>query len=422
MISDLIIEEVYADQLQLLKKKDKGILREIPYENLIKSTQIVVVTGIRRCGKSTLLHQLTGYYDDFAYINFDDERLYNFALDDFQKLMLIIKKSGDTKNIFIDEIQNVTGWERFIRRIHDEGYKIFITGSNSKLLSSELATHLTGRYTKTELYPFSFREYIKWLKINPDTPASETKAQLLAAFDAYLINGGFPGYLQNREGDYLRNIYEDIIQKDLIVRFGIKNVKSLKVLAHYLYSNFTKEISYNTLKNVLNLKSVNTVKDYIDFLQQAYMVFECYKYDYSLKKQETYNKKCFVIDNGLRMSVAFKFNADMGQLLENLVYIELRRQYESVFFYKTKENYEVDFYVDSRQPILVQVCLTTEDAHTRNREVRSLTKAMNELQLSESYLLTYNEENSIATDRGTIHIIPVWRWLIMSYLKTGNYI
>lgn len=414
MISDLIIEEVYADQLQLLKKKDKGILREIFYESLIKSTQIVVVTGIRRCGKSTLLHQLTGYYNDFAYINFDDERLYNFALDDFQKLMLIIKKRGDTKNIFIDEIQNVAGWERFTRRIHDEGYKIFITGSNSKLLSSELATHLTGRYTKTELYPFSFNEYIKWLKINPDDPASDTKAQLLAAFDAYLINGGFPGYLQNMEGDYLRNIYEDIIQKDLIVRFGIKNVKSLKVLAHYLYSNFTKEISYNTLKNVLNLKSVNTVKDYIDYLQQAYMVFECYKYDYSLKKQEIYNKKCFVIDNGLRMSVAFKFNADMGQLLENLVYIELRRQYESVYFYKTKENYEVDFYVDSRQPILIQVCLTTEDAHTRIREVRSLTKAMNELQLSESYLLTYNEENTLATDRGTIHIMPVWRWLMKS--------
>jgi len=412
MISELIIEEVFNDQQINLRIRDKGILRDIDYEYLIKSEQIVVITGIRRCGKSTVLHHLTAYFEDFAYINFDDERLFNFQLEDFQKLLLIIKKIKPTKNIFIDEIQNVPNWERFVRRIHDEGYKIFITGSNSKLLSSELSTHLTGRHTKLELFPFSFKEYIKWLNISNTELTSDNKARLLGAFDEYLVNGGFPGYIRNKEGDYLRNIYEDIIYKDLIMRFGIKNIKSLKILAQYLMTNFTKETSYNSLKNILNISSVNTIKDYIDYLQQAYMIFECYKYDYSLKKQQTYNKKCFVIDNGLRTAVAFQFNADLGQLLENMVYIDLRRHCSEIYFYKTRENYEIDFLVDSPQYKLIQVCYSTADKKTMQREIRSLEKVMSELKIKESYLLTYNEEDTYKTGDSIIYIKPVWKWVL----------
>ncbi len=406
------IKEVITDQKYQLKNKDIGILRELDYNYLLESPFITIITGIRRCGKSTLMLQLTKHYKNFYYVNFDDERFLNFTVADFQTLMLIFKQQSNSKTIFIDEIQNIENWERFIRRINDEGYKIFITGSNSKLLSSELSTHLTGRYIKIELFPFSFTEYLSFNKINFKQLNSDNKAQILKYFDKYINNGGFPEYTTYNNKQQLQNIYEDIIYKDLIARFSIKNSKALKQLAHYYYSNFTKEISYNSLKSILSINSSNTIKDYTEYLQQSYLLFECYKFDYSLKKQLTYSKKIYAIDNGLRNRISFRFNAGLGQLLENIVYIQLRKQYKDVWFYKTKKKHEVDFCIQHDKIQLFQISYNIEDKKTLNREIRSLVDASSELNTDQLFLLTYNTFDTITKDNTTIEILPVWHWLI----------
>lgn len=412
MIFEQLIEQVVNDQRILLQTKTTSTPRNVNYKLLLETSQIVVITGIRRCGKSTLLHQIIKNYNNFSYINFDDERLFNFELSDFQNLMLIFKKQNNSKVIFIDEIQNVPNWERFVRRIFEEGYKIYITGSNSKLLSSELATHLTGRYLKIELFPFSFAEYINYKRIEILPLTSDNLAAILKTFDEYLQSGGFPGSFINSNIAYIQQIFEDIIFKDLIARFEIRNIKTFKQLAHYLITNFTKEISYNSLKNSLTLSNVNTIKDYIDYLQQAYLIFECYKFDFSLKKQIVYNKKIYCIDNGLQKSISFNFSNNYGQLLENLIYTELRRRTIEVYFYKTAQNYEVDFILHDKVIQLYQVCYIVENEKTFEREKRALTEAMKELNVQLSTIITYNNEAFIKTDSGNIIIIPAWKWLL----------
>lgn len=411
MLSERQLQEVTADQTKRLKSQTNipTIARSIDYEYLINTKFITVISGVRRSGKSTLLQQLTSRYKTFYYINFDDERLFDFQLSDFQTLMLVFKQNTEANVIFLDEIQNIENWERFIRRIYDDGFKIFITGSNSKLLSSELATHLTGRYIKTELYPFSFAEYLKFHKINYKQNDTDTKSQILKFFNSYLHDGGFPEYTDFHDKMQLQNIYHDIIYKDLIARFGIKNTKAFKQLAHYYYSNFTKEISYNSLKSILGISSANTIKDYTEYLQQAYLVFETYKFDFSLKKQLNYAKKIYTIDNGLRNSIAFRFNTDLGQLLENIMFLHLIRKFDKVWFYKTKQNHEVDFCVQTNnQVVLFQVSYQLENSKTLQREIRSLHEAMKELNTKQAYIITHNQFDTLKSKSGKIEAFPFW--------------
>lgn len=415
MLNEQQIQEVIDDQALRLKalKSNDTVLRSTNYTYLVQTPFISVITGVRRSGKSTLLQQLTAHFEHFYYINFDDERLFNFQLDDFQKLMLLFAKRGRAKVVFLDEIQNISNWERFVRRIYDEGYKIFITGSNSKLLSSELATHLTGRYVKTELYPFSFVEYLHYQSVDYSFSDTKTKSLILKSFDDYLQNGGFPEYLKYADKNQLQNIYEDIIYKDLIVRFGIKNAKAFKQLSHYYFTNFTKEISYNSLKSILGISNTNTIKDYTSYLEQAYLLFECYKFDYSMKQQISYAKKVYVVDNGLRNSISFRFSTDMGQLLENIVFLHLKKQYGDVWFYKTENNYEVDFCVHSNGIELYQVSYHLENDKTRQREIRSLELAMQELKTDKAFIITYNQFETIQTQHGNIEVLPYWYYAIL---------
>jgi len=412
MIHEQSLKEIISDQRNQLNNKNNGIPREVDYKHLVETPFITVISGIRRSGKSTLMYQLTKYFNEFYYVNFDDERFFDFDVSDFSTLLLVLNQFTDSKTIFVDEIQNIPSWERFIRRIYDEGYKIFITGSNSKLLSSELSTHLTGRYIKVELFPFSFTEYLTFHKIDFLKLDSVIKAQILKYFDKYIEEGGFPEYSTYADIQQLQNIYEDIIYKDLIARFGIKNTKALKQLAHYYFTNFTNEVSYNSLKSILGIKSINTIRDYVEYLQQAYLLFECYKFDYSLKKQITYSKKAYVIDNGLRNKISFRFNTDVGKLLENVVYLHLRKLHEKVWFYKTTNNYEVDFIVEDGASILYQVSYNIDDKKTLNRETRSLLLASNELNTNNLFLLTYNTFDTLIFDNALIKVMPVWFWLI----------
>ncbi len=408
-----ILEEVVIDQSVNLDKKEIGLKRHINTDKVLKTKQITVISGIRRCGKSTLLWQLMQNFDAYYYLNFDDERLINFTVEDFRELMIIFKKQHDASTIFFDEIQNVSDWERFIRRLFDEYYKIFITGSNSKLLSSELATHLTGRYIKIELYPFSFSEFLEFNNISTEKLSSDTKSQILKCLDEYLNKGGFPEYLKYKDDEFIKRVYEDVIYKDLIARFKIRNINQFKKLSHYLFTNFTGEISYNSLKVILRIKSANTISEYISVLQEAYLLFELYKFEYSLKKQYTSNKKIYAIDNGIRNTVSFRFSEDKGKLLENIVFTELKRRQKEIYFYKTKTGKEVDFlYFENNTYCLFQVAYDINDLKTREREINSLIETSKEIENTELFIITYNSQEKITFDDKTINVIPVWKWLL----------
>ena len=408
-----IIETLVLDQREVLDKKEKGLLRNVDFDKLISTKQITVISGIRRSGKSTLLLQLMQEYKEYSYMNFDDERLLNFSVSDFEELLSVFAKFTKSKVLFFDEIQNIEGWERFIRRIFDEGYKIFITGSNAKLLSSELATHLTGRYIKIELYPFSFSEFLSYHNINYQRLSSSTRSEIMSLFDDYLLTGGFPEMIKYDDDEFLFRVYEDILYKDLIVRYKIKNIKQFKNLSQYLFTNFTNSISYNSLKSVLNIKSATTVQEYISYLEESYLLFELYKYDFSLKKQFVSNKKVYTIDNGIRNKVALRFSTDKGRFLENMVFIELRRRQKKFYFYKTSKNLEIDFlYNENEQFHLLQVSYGLDDLKTREREIKAIVDAAGELPQTKNLLLTYNEEDTLVDNNVEIKILPVWKWLL----------
>jgi predicted AAA+ superfamily ATPase len=411
MIAQDVLEEVVYEQYNTFINKNAGISRSININYITTSHLITVITGIRRSGKSTLMRQIAKHYSDFYYINFDDERIASFIVDDFRLLMLVFQKKTASKVIFLDEIQLVENWEIFVRRLFEEGYKIIVTGSNARLLSSELATHLTGRYHKIELYPFSFSEFLKFKQFEYSEPTSQQKAQLLNHLDDYIANGGFPEYRMLNDKEYLKTVYNDVIYRDLIVRFGIKNIQIFKQLSNYLFTNFTKETSYNSLGKLFKIGSATTIGEYIDYLQQAYLVFECYKYDYSFRKQLVYNKKIYVIDNGLRNAIAFNFSKNIGQNLENIVFLQLKRQQKEIYFYRSKENFEVDFVIHQNPVELIQVTYSMLDTETANREKRALYHAMKELNLHKATIITYNEENTILENEKEIKIIPIWKWL-----------
>jgi predicted AAA+ superfamily ATPase len=411
MISPSQLEELVLSQKESFLFRDPGIPREVDYGPHTKTGSIVVITGIRRCGTSTLMRQLSEQYSDFLYINFDDDRLMDFSLADFPSLMLIFEKTcPGTKVIFIDEIQNVAGWERFIRRIHDEGYKVFLTGSNANLLSAELGTHLTGRYSKITLYPFSFREFLRYKSVSTDRITENKKAAILAEFDRYLSGGGFPEFLKYGDPEYLKRIYDDILYRDILSRFGIREVKGFRHLAHYLFTNTANAASYNALKNMLGFKSVVSVRDYVGFLEEAYLIFEIFRYDFSLKKQHVNEKKLYCIDTGLRNAVAFRFSEDKGRLLENLVLIELLRRGKAVYFFKSPK--ECDFITEEKGKITgaIQVCYELS-RENRDRELGGLAGAITAHDLPDGIILTYNQEEIIHHGDAVVHVLPVWKWL-----------
>lgn len=406
------LEAVVFEQKVLFAKEDTSILRAVNQDEYIDSEQIVVISGVRRSGKSTLLRQFASRFDNYRYLNFDDERLIRFEVDDFANLMLLWQKQGNFNAIFLDEIQNVSQWERFVRRIHNEGYKVFITGSNSKLLSGEFSTHLTGRHKTIELFPFSFPEFLTMKKISSrNAITTAEKATLLSAFDEYLMEGGFPYYCKTGERDFLILLYDNILYKDVLFRFAIREKKVFRELASFALSNIGKEFSYENIAKTLNIKSNTTVKIYLDNMEESYLIFTLPKYDFSLKKQYTSNKKMYVIDNGLRNSVAFYFSEEKGRLLENTVFLELKRRGGTLYFHKDKQ--ECDFIVHrgSRISEAIQVCFDLNNSN-KKREINGLLEAMNYYQLDHGIIVTQNQKESFIKDGKQINVLPAYEFLM----------
>lgn len=391
--------------------------RRIRQDVSSKDPFIRIVAGVRRCGKSTLVEQVRkeSLESDFA-LNFDDNRLIGFSEDDFEKLYESFYELFDTqKTWYFDEIQNIKGWELFVRRLHNEGHKIFVTGSNARMLSAELGTHLTGRYIQTELFPYSFTEFLRskhmHLKKNFMHSTKQT-TQVKKAFREYIQHGGFPEYIQTKNPDYLKLLYENIIYRDIVSRRQLRNTQTLLELSHYLISNVSKETSYNALKNTFGVANAITIKEYIGYLEDAYLLFSINKYDYSLKKQLANPKKIYCIDTGLAGLVSFAFSENVGRMLENIVFLHLRRHHPTIYYHKSK--YECDFLIVNRNKVeeAVQVCRSLHDASTRKRELRGLLEAMHEHGLTGGYIVTEDEEEVIEENGQVIYITPAWKYLL----------
>lgn len=408
------IIRVIADQRALRFKPD-----DLPRVGPMPSDkEIVVISGIRRCGKSTYLHELREINKDEAdyYMNFDDERLINFKVEDFQPLHeAFIELYGNQEVFYFDEIQNIEGWERFVRRLYDHGYKVFISGSNASMLSRELGTHLTGRYYQIELFPFSFPEFLKLSGHNiPKNTVMSTRqsAGLKAAFNEYFIKGGFPAYLKSGNKHYLKSLYESILYRDVMVRNGLTNEKELLELVHFMASNTSRLFSYNSLAKVIGVRNATTVKNYLNFLQNTYLIFMVNKYDASLKKQLHNPKKGYFIDIGLVREIGFFNSEDNGRLLENLVFIELKRRDKEVYYHYGKK--ECDFVIMKKNRIVeaIQVSWSVYNSDTRKREVNGLIEALDCYGLDEGLILTDSEEDLLEQDGCRITIKPVWKWIL----------
>jgi len=415
-----VLKEIIAEQREYIDSAVTGVERDVLplFEKYVKLPHTVVVSGLRRAGKSTLLCQVMRkhYKNDCYYLSFEDERLLDFTKDDFNLLYeAFMETQGEKKVFFFDEIQNVPEWEAFVRRMQDRGFKFFITGSNASLLSKELSTKLTGRCVTVELFPFSFGEYLRFKGVvfENDPLTAKKKAGLKKECSEYLTEGGLPEFLKYKETVIQARVYEDILYRDIVSRHGIKEIKSLREMAHYYISNVGKEYSYNNIKEMLKLGSENTVKSYTGYMEDSYLFLSLNKFSFSLKKQNLANKKIYCIDTGIAHTMAFKFSMDHGHLLENMAAVELRRRYKDIYYYKTDDGLEVDFLAKEQgKYILLQVTSDMSDKKVREREIAALTASMKELKTKEGFILTENEEEDIKIKALKITVIPLYKWLL----------
>ena len=393
MVFKTDIEQAYQLQQANMLQKDGLITRTYMQKMNPILKHVEVVSGIRRCGKSTFLKQIMIQYADFAYFNFEDSRIFGFEVGDFQKLDEIIG-SGKAA-YFFDEIQNVQAWEIFVRQLHDRGEKVYITGSNASLLSKELGTRLTGRHIGHELFPFSYPEYLLF------------KAQEInsSSFDDYLQKGGFPEYLDVEKAEVLQGLLKDIVYRDIAIRYNIKNTRTLMDITLFLISNVGKEFTYNSIRNNFSIGSANTVSDYLAWLQDSYLFFFLPRFSWSLKASSVNPRKVYAIDNGMVNANSLSFSKDKGRLFENAVYIHLRRIYSSIFYFKEKGECDFVVFKNDQSVALLQVCLEVH-GENKDREINGLLEAMEFFKVSEGTIVTLNQTDTIVVNSKQINLIP----------------
>ncbi len=361
----------------------------------------VIISGIRRSGKSTLLHQLLRKLPDFYYLNFEDTRLISFESSDFEKLDEVFHEEfGSSEFYLLDEIQNIDGWEIFVRSRLDRHKRFFIIGSNASLLSRELGTRLTGRHMNVEIFPFSFHEALRFMG----------KRSSSKSFERYFNNGGFPEYLKYEKPEILRELLLDILHRDIVSRYNIRETRALQEITIYLLTNVGKEFSYNGLKKMFGFGSVNTPISFVSYLEDSYLLFTIPKFDYSLKKQLVNPKKVYSIDNAMSTANSASFPSDKGRMLENLVFLTLRRTYREIYYFREKG--ECDFLVRVDGVIKMAIQVTYElNEDNKRREIEGLLEAMDEFGLVTGLILTYDQEDEIAIQGKTIKITPAWKWM-----------
>ena len=414
MVTKDLLRQVIYEQREL--NEPLGIKRKI-YQEQVNAPEILVISGVRRCGKSVLMQQIrAGQAEQDYCLCFDDDRLLHFEVSDFQLMCDVFAEDfGMQKTFYLDEVQLIEGWERFVDRLYSHHNKVFITGSNAYLLSKELGTLLTGRHLTQELWPMSLLEFMelrneKWQKSDLYTTAG--KAKLVNLQNAYLKEGGFPQYLQTRNPRYLKELYNDIIYRDIVARHKLQSDRQIREMTYYLASNFTHRFTYLSVAKATGIKSSETIQDYIQYLEEAYLVGVLTKYDYKVGEQLKSPKKIYFIDNALVGQIGFSFSSNMGPRLENAVYVELRRREHEVFYYQDK--WECDFIVRENASITkaYQVTVSLADTETRKREINGLVSAMDAFGLNEGTVITQDESEELKLDDGkTIYVIPFYKWV-----------
>ncbi|MCM8803548.1 MAG: ATP-binding protein [Candidatus Omnitrophica bacterium] len=399
-------------------KTEKIIEREVQneIEKLVTTDVALIITGIRRCGKSILAFMLRGR--NKGYVNFEDERLKMDEKELNKVLEALYGLKGEIDTIIFDEIQNVEGWERFVTRLLPNK-KIVITGSNARLLSKELASFLTGRHTDFTLFPFSFREFLKFKEFKPNVYLTKDIAKIKEFLREYIEKGGFP--LTYKVGKiFLAENFSDIVERDVIQRYNVKYPKVMKDLAKYFVTNATSEISFNRLKNILNVKSVHTISKYTDYLQTAYLLFILERFSPKLKEQYLAPKKIFCMDNGIVTSISFRISENFGKLMENLVAIEFLRRKSywfndwEIYYWKDYQQREVDFVIKEGLKVkqLIQVTYASSRDEIEKREIKALIKASELLKCKDLLVITWDYEDELKIKNKAIKCLPLWKWLI----------
>lgn len=424
MTTEKKILQVITEQKEYIKefKTEKLVSRK--EENLFEfdSSLAQVVIGVRRSGKSTICHKvLIEQNIEYAYVNFDDDRMADIRTEDLNTVLSCIYQvyGSDIKYLFIDEIQNVDGWYLFVNRLLRTNVRVFVTGSNAKLLSGELATHLTGRYNEIRLYPFSFSEYCDYHKIDTQSITTKADAERKRAFVEYVNDGGFPEIqsLRNKRV-YIQSLIEAILTKDIQKRFKIRNVDTLRKITHHLINNICQEINYDEISKLLGVTD-NTVRKYVDYLRQAFLIQLLTKYSYK-SKERIRNAKAYIIDPGLQNNRDNAFASEnIGWRLENVVYIELLRRcsnnFLDIYYYKANaRSKEVDFVVCNQNKTveLIQVAYDIDNVKTYNREVSSLINASTLLNCDKLSLIAFTNTRDVELDGKLIHIVSATEWLL----------
>lgn len=414
---------------QILRDNQQEVVRYKiePRELIIDDFPCCVLVGVRRSGKSYMLYQqiqqllINGkQWDEILYLNFEDERLENFTAEDFNRLLECHQEMyGKRPMLFLDEIQNIDGWERFARRMADAKYTIYITGSNAKMLSGEINSALGGRFLTYEVYPYSFREYVNVHRVSVlpnDIISTEGRSDVVRLFNEYLHNGGLPASaLLPAKRNYLSSVFQKIYLGDIIARNSITNVAGIRLMIRKIAESVCRPISFNRINNLLSsvggkLSLATTIK-YVEYCEDAWLIMKLKNYTACLADKES-NCKYYFIDNGILN--LFLIDKD-SMLLENLVAMQLFRKYghdmsnERVFFYN--DNFEVDFYIPE-DTLAIQVCYSLSDEETLQREVNALKKLPKRLDCNRRVIITFDEETSFSDEYGTIEVVPAWKWLL----------
>ena len=414
---------------QILRDNQQEVVRYKiePRELIIDDFPCCVLVGVRRSGKSYMLYQqiqqllINGkQWDEILYLNFEDERLENFTAEDFNRLLECHQEMyGKRPMLFLDEIQNIDGWEKFARRMADAKYTIYITGSNAKMLSIEINSALGGRFLTYEVYPYSFREYVNVHRVSVlpnDIISTEGRSDVVRLFNEYLHNGGLPASaLLPAKRNYLSSVFQKIYLGDIIARNSITNVAGIRLMIRKIAESVCRPISFNRINNLLSsvggkLSLATTIK-YVEYCEDAWLLMKLKNYTACLADKES-NCKYYFIDNGILN--LFLIDKD-SMLLENLVAMQLFRKYghdmsnERVFFYN--DNFEVDFYIPE-DALAIQVCYSLSDEETLQREVNALKKLPKRLDCNRRLIITFDEETSFSDEYGTIEVVPAWKWLL----------
>lgn len=402
MILESVIAHVIEQQKTRFSLIDTGLIRELVPATISLSSHALIISGIRRCGKSTLLMQMIKAMDkeSILFLNFESPQLYDFQLTDFSRLDQIIEQKS-VSTLFFDELQLVDGWEMYVRQKLDEGFKVIITGSNASLLSKELGTRLTGRHISQELFPFSYSEFLHFKGLDPSAESLTT----------YMLTGGFPEFLKTGDTEQLARLFEDVLIRDVVTRYGIKDIKSLHRLAVYLITNIGNRITATKLKQPLSIGATSTILSWFSHLELSYLVSFLPMFSHSTKAQLINPRKIYAIDLGLVNVISAAMTEDLGRKLENLIFLHLRRKFTELYYFDEKGECDFVAMKNGRVIELVQVCYELTPDNLK-REMNGLLQAMRFFNKSKAVLVTFSNSDLIKEDNFEIDVVPAYKYLL----------